>query len=354
MEKKQIGKYTVVGKVGEGAMGEVFKAHDPVLNRFVAIKTIVSGLDTQDDLRRRFQREAQAAAQLNHPNIVAVYDFGEDKGKIFMAMELLEGTDLREIIRQRKSLTLDEKLRMMEQVCDGLSFAHEKEIVHRDLKPGNIHILPNGQVKIMDFGLARLASSDMTKTGLILGTPNYMSPEQVQAKKVDVRSDVFSLGALFYELMSYQKPFSAESIHATMFKVVQCEREPLDKLVPDLPRPFIEIIDKALQKEPGDRFQNAGAVFQALHALRQELGGSSGGVSSNSETVLQETIVADPSQVSEPPLSGVSSASGQRVGSGSRPSLGTLREAQLARSQARNTTWYVGGALALVAFAAVG
>ncbi|MEE9180419.1 MAG: protein kinase, partial [Vicinamibacteria bacterium] len=351
---KQIGKYTVVGKVGEGAMGEVFKAHDPVLNRVVAMKTIVSGLDKHDDLRRRFQREAQAAAQLNHPNIVAVYDFGEDKGKIFMAMELLEGTDLREIIRQRKSLTLDEKLRMMEQVCDGLSFAHEKEIVHRDLKPGNIHILPNGQVKIMDFGLARIASSDMTRSGLILGTPNYMSPEQVQAKRVDVRSDIFSLGAVFYELMSYQKPFSAESIHATMFKVVQCEREPLDKLVPDLPRPFIEIIDKALQKEPGDRFQNAGAAFQALHALRQELGGSSGGVSSNTETVLRETVVAEPSQVSEPPLSGVSSGSGQRVGSGSRPSLGTLREAQLARSQARNTTWYVGGALALVAVAAVG
>ena len=271
-----------------------------------------------------------------------------------MAMELLEGTDLREIIRQRKSLTLDEKLRMMEQVCDGLSFAHEKEIVHRDLKPGNIHILPNGQVKIMDFGLARIASSDMTRTGLILGTPNYMSPEQVQAKKVDVRSDVFSLGAVFYELMSYQKPFSAESIHATMFKVVQCEREPLDKLVPDLPRPFIEIIDKALQKELRDRFQNAGEVFQALRTLRQELGGSSGGVSSNSETVLQETVVAEPSKVSEPPLSGVSSGSGQRVGSGSRPSLGTLRKAQLARSQARNTTWYVGGALALVAVAAVG
>jgi serine/threonine-protein kinase len=374
MEKKQIGKYAIVGKVGEGAMGEVFKAHDPVLNRFVAIKTIVSSLDKQDDLRQRFQREAQAAAQLNHPNIVAVYDLGEDKGQIFMAMELLEGTDLREIIRQRKSLTLEEKLRMMEQVCDGLTFAHEKEIVHRDLKPGNLHILPNGQVKIMDFGLARLASSDMTKTGLILGTPNYMSPEQVQAKRVDVRSDVFSLGAVFYELMSYQKPFSAESIHATMFKVVQCEREPLDKLVPDLPQPFIEIVDKALQKEPRDRFQNAGEVSQALQVLRQELGGSSPDVSTSWETVLQETIVADPSQVSEPPPSRVSSVasraslasrgsaaregsgSGQKVGSGSRPSLGTLREAQLARSQTRagNTTWYVGGTLALVVLGAVG
>ena len=353
MEKKQIGKYTIVGKVGEGAMGEVFKAHDPVLNRFVAIKTIISGLGTHDDLRLRFQREAQAAAQLNHPNIVAVYDFGEDKGKIFMPMELLEGTDLREIIHQRKSLTLDEKLRMMEQMCDGLSFAHEKEIVHRDLKPGNIHILPNGQVKIMDFGLARIASSDMTRSGLILGTPNYMSPEQVQAKKVDVRSDIFSLGAVFYELMSYQKPFSAESIHATMFKVVQCEREPLGKVVPDLPQPFIEIIDKALQKERGDRFQNAGELRQALRVMRQKLG-SPGAVSSDSETLLQETVATDPTQVSEPPLSGVSSGSGQRVGSGSRPSLGTLTKAQLARSQARNTTWYAGGALALVALAAVG
>ncbi len=196
---------------------------------------------------------------------------------------------------------------MMEQVCTGLSFAHEKEIVHRDLKPGNIHVLPNGQVKIMDFGLARLASPEMTKTGLILGTPNYMSPEQVQAKRVDVRSDIFSLGAVFYELMSYQKPFSAESIHATMFKVVQCEGQPLDELVPSLPRPFIEVVDKALQKEPGDRFQNAGEIARALQALRQELGGSSEGVASQWETVLQETVVADPAQLNQPSPSRVSS-----------------------------------------------
>lgn len=346
MEKKQIGKYTIVGRVGAGAMGEVFKAHDPVLNRHVAVKTIVSGLDKHDDLRQRFHREAQAAAALNHPNIVAIYDFGEDKGQIFMAMELLEGADLRHVIRAKKPLTLDEKLRLMEQVCDGLGFAHSKEIVHRDLKPGNIHVLPNQQVKLMDFGLARLASSDMTKSGLILGTPNYMSPEQVQAKRVDVRSDVFSLGAVFYELLSYQKPFAAESIHATMFKVVQCEREPLKKWVPDLPQPVVDLVNKALQKEPANRFQNANEVREAMRALRQEIGSATGSVMSNQGADLQETMVADPSD------SAPSSPSAGRSGSSGRQ-VGTLREAQLAGARAGTIRW-VGAGLAVVALVAGG
>jgi serine/threonine protein kinase len=349
MEKKQIGKYTIVGKVGAGAMGEVFKAHDPVLNRYVAVKTIVSSLDQHDDLRQRFQREAQSAAQLNHPNIVSVYDFGEDEGQIFMAMELLEGSDLREIIRARRLLTLEEKLRLMEQVCDGLGFAHAKGIVHRDLKPGNIHVLPSKQVKLMDFGLARLASSDMTKSGLILGTPNYMSPEQVQGKRVDARSDVFSLGAVFYELLSYQKPFAAESIHATMFKVVQCERDPLTKWVPDLPRPVVDLIDKALQKEPTNRFQNADEIREALRVLRQEIGNATGSVLSNWSPDLQETVVAAASD------SAPSSPSGARSGSSGRQ-VRTLRGSQVAGSRAggEGTIRWVGIGLAIAALVAGG
>jgi serine/threonine protein kinase len=333
-------------------MGEVFKAHDPVLNRFVAVKTIVGSLDANEDLRLRFQREAQSAARLNHPNIITVYDFGEEEGKIFMAMELLEGTDLREIIKSQRPLNLHQRLRLMEQICDGLGFAHAKEIVHRDLKPGNVHIQPNGQVKIMDFGLARLASSDMTKTGLIMGTPNYMSPEQVQGKRVDSRSDVFSLGAVFYELFSHRKPFAAESIHATMFKVVQCEREPLVKWVPDLPPSLVQLVDKTLAMEPIDRFQNATEVRDALRVLRKELGEPSEESDSDWGVDLQETVVSETSQMTAP----APSRTPVPVGGSSRPSARTYRPAEVSSSQVvggRPTSWYVGGALGAVVLGAL-
>ena len=205
MNLDHIGKYRVVGTIGKGAMGEVYKAKDPLLNRYVAIKTIAPALAADPDFRRRFQREAQSAAQLNHTNIVTVFDFGEEDGLTYMAMELLEGRDLKDAVRSR-DLRLGDKLSVMEQICDGLAFAHAKGVVHRDLKPGNIHLQPNGQVKILDFGLARLGESDMTKTGTVMGTPHYMSPEQVRGQKADARSDVFSLGAVFYEMLSHHRP----------------------------------------------------------------------------------------------------------------------------------------------------
>ena len=220
MNLDRIGKYRIVGKIGQGAMGEVYKAQDPLLNRFVAIKTIAPAFAAEPDFRRRFQREAQSAAQLNHPNIVTVFDFGEEDGLIYMAMELLEGRDLKDLIRSRDA-HLGDKLAIMEQLCDGLGFAHAKGVVHRDLKPGNIHVQPNGQVKILDFGLARLGDSDITRTGTVMGTPNYMSPEQIRGQKVDARSDVFSLGAVFYELLCHHRPFEADSDHDVRFQIVR-------------------------------------------------------------------------------------------------------------------------------------
>src|SRR5260370_14861129 len=160
---EQIGKYKLLGKIGEGAMGGVSKAHDPVRGRCVAIKTIPKGITSEDVARQRFQREARSAAALNHPNIITVFDFGDEQGIIYMAMELLEGTDLRELIEKGTLPNVVDKLGIMEQICDGLGYAHGKGVVHRDLKPGNIHILPNGQVKIMDFGLAR-RSEDAFRT----------------------------------------------------------------------------------------------------------------------------------------------------------------------------------------------
>jgi serine/threonine-protein kinase len=271
MQLDQIGKYKIIGKIGQGAMGEVFKAHDAVLNRMVAIKTITADLGSDETLRKRFQREAQSAARLNHPNIITVYDYGEEHGKIYMSMELLEGIDLKQTIVQRAPLSLDEKLEIMEQISDGLAFAHAGDIVHRDLKPANIHLLANGQVKIMDFGLARLGGSEMTRTGMVMGTPHYMSPEQVRGERADSRSDIFSLGCVFYELLTYRKPFDADSMHAVLFKVMQEEPPPVTTLVPDLPHVLQDLLDRTLAKDPNERLQHAGQLRAALQMAREAI-----------------------------------------------------------------------------------
>jgi serine/threonine protein kinase len=262
MDLVQIGKYEVVAKIGQGAMGEVYKARDPALGRFVAVKTISQRLDANDLMRQRFQREAQAAAQLSHPNIITVFEFGEEAGTSYIAMELLEGVDLKEVIERRTLQRLEEKLPVLEQISDGLAFAHSKGLVHRDLKPGNIHILPNGQVKIMDFGLAR-RSTDASRTAVVMGTPYYMAPEQAQGGRASTRSDIFSLGAVAYELLAGRRPFGGDSVPAVLYNVVHTEPEPLAKWLPELPA-LATVVEKALAKDPGERFENAGEMREAL------------------------------------------------------------------------------------------
>jgi serine/threonine protein kinase len=250
-------------------MSDVFKAFDPALNRFVALKTISRTYGLTDEVRKRFYREAQAAARLNHPNIITVYELGEDEGRIFIAMELLEGSDLKDIISSSEKLDLDQKLDIMEQIADGSGFAHSKGIVHRDLKPGNIHIDLKHRVKIMDFGLARLASSNITRSGMVMGTPNYMSPEQVRGERVDTPSDVFSLGAILYELLSYCKPFKGDSLHNTMLKVLKGERPPLSSVAPETPDPLARVVDRALALSPSGRYRNGKELLQALRECRK-------------------------------------------------------------------------------------
>jgi serine/threonine protein kinase len=271
MRPEKIGKYSIIEKIGQGLTSEVFKAHDPLLNRFVALKTISQRVDGKEEVRKRFYREAQSAAQLNHPNIITVFELGHEQNKIFIAMELLEGSDLKEIIRSKKPLTLDQKLDMVEQICEGLGYAHSKGIVHRDLAPGNIHVQPNGHLKLMDFGLARLASSDITRTGMVMGTPNYMAPEQIQAERADTPADVFSVGAITFELLSYRKPFIAESIHATLMRVLRGDRESLERWVPDLPPPLVAMVHKALAHDPNHRFRHGSELLEAVRAVRKEL-----------------------------------------------------------------------------------
>jgi serine/threonine protein kinase len=270
----RIGKYNVGAKIGQGAMGEVFRAHDPILKRDVALKMISATLAPESDLRRRFEQEAQSAAALNHPNIVTVYDYGQEQGRIYMAMEMLEGIDLRAAINRNSLLLLDQKLAVMEQIADGLAYAHSRNIIHRDLKPGNIFLLPTGQAKILDFGLAKLGTSEITQSGVILGTPNYMSPEQVRSAPVDARSDVFSLGAVFYELLSNRKAFDADSMQGVLYHVLNDEPDPVRTWVPDLPPEVVAVVEKALAKEPEKRYKNGAELRDAVKAARRSLSAS--------------------------------------------------------------------------------
>jgi serine/threonine protein kinase len=264
MELSQVGKYRIVAKIGQGAMGEVFRAHDPVLDRDVAIKIASEKLSADAAARGRFLREAQAAARLNHPNIISVFDFGEEQGIAYIAMELLEGPDLRELIEKGKITQLEEKLAIMEQTLDGLAFAHSEGVVHRDLKPGNIKILTKTeQVKIMDFGLAS-RSEDTASAGEILGTPYYMAPEQLQGQRADARSDVFSLGALCYELLSGKRPFTGPTVQAILSAVLHREPEPLARVALDVPPILAAVVERALAKDPARRFADAGEMLRAM------------------------------------------------------------------------------------------
>ena len=271
MEGQKVGKYLIVAKIGSGAMGDVYRAHDRTLNRDVAVKTMAELYASDDQLVQRFQREAQSAAALNHPNVVTVFDFGSEQGKFYLAMELLDGADLKELIASRSLNDLWDKLDVMEQIAEGLAYAHKQGVVHRDLKPANIRVLPNGRVKIMDFGLARIGSSDMTRAGMVMGTPNYMSPEQVRGTKADARSDIFSLGAVFYELLSGKKAFNADSMHTILYKVLEEEPDPVRNWVPGLPAPFVAFVERCLAKDPANRFQHAGEMRDALRKVREAL-----------------------------------------------------------------------------------
>src|SRR5512145_2217448 len=206
-------------------MGTVYEALYPVIQRKVALKTMIPGLAEAPELRIRFLREAQAAGGLRHRNIVTVYDLGDDKGEPYIAMEFIEGTDLEKIIQKKEPLSIERKLDVIRQICEGLGYAHRAGIVHRDVKPANIRLTPDGEVKLMDFGIAHLQSSTMTKSGLVLGTVHYMSPEQVQGRNVDHRADIFSVGAIAFELFAYRRAWDGDSLTAVMFKITP---EPLD------------------------------------------------------------------------------------------------------------------------------
>ena len=273
---EKIGRYEDLKVIGRGGMGMIYKARDPVLDRLVALK-VISSFEVTADLRARFFREARACARLReHPNIVTIHDMGEDEGRLFIVMELLEGEELRQLIARQTPLTLDQKLAIVRQICDGLYHAHQKGVVHRDIKPANIFLLPSGQVKILDFGVAQIVAAatthgDLTRAGMMMGTPRYMAPEQVRGK-ADHRSDVFSVGAVAFELLSGRPPFTGEHPMEILEQLRTATPPRLSVLDPSLPLVLSDIVERAIQKEPEARFADLGEMAREVEAVRRGLG----------------------------------------------------------------------------------
>ena len=258
-----IGKYEVIEKLGKGAMGTVYKAFDPIIKREVAIKTINKKVirDQGGDLNEvlaRFEREAQMAGRLNHPNIVSVFDYLETDDATFIVMEIVQGVELKTLFdNDGRPTPFDDSIEIMEQLLDALFHSHQNGVVHRDIKPANIIIMPDNRIKITDFGIATFESSDLTQHDTLMGTPSYMSPEQARGEKVDFRSDLFSAGVIFYQLVTGKRPFSAPKLFAIMNKIQHEDPVPPSRLNPQLPPAIDHVIQTALAKDPAHRHTSA-------------------------------------------------------------------------------------------------
>jgi eukaryotic-like serine/threonine-protein kinase len=280
-----IGRYEVTERVGRGGMGVLYRGRDPVLDREVAIKVMAGDFTSDDAARSRFFREARAAARLQHRNIVTIFEFAEDHGTPYIAMEFLRGRSLAARMVQDPPLSLVQKLDIVTQLCTGLHYAHEQGIVHRDVKPGNIWLLDDGTVKLLDFGIAKIAASTMTSSGSVLGSAAYMAPEQVAGREIDGRADVFAAGVVLYELVARRKPFEGDAPTAVMMKIIKEDPPPIRSFAPDLPAALVNAITRALQKDPDRRFMHAGDFGAELRLIRLSF-------ERTSETVIEEADVA--------------------------------------------------------------
>ena len=269
-----LGRYKIISEIGQGAMGVVYKAVDPIIDRTVAIKTINLNLSKQEleEYEQRFHQEIKAAGRLNHPNIVTIYDVGKTEQCAYMAMEYLEGQELKDIIASGKLLAPHQVVDIIAMVADGLWFAHEQDIVHRDVKPSNIMVLKGGIAKITDFGIARLPNSAVkTMTGLILGSPRYMSPEQVIGKTIDARSDIFSLGVVLYEALTGTAPFDGDNVNAIMYATVNTTPAPPSAHNRHVPAMLDLIVAKAMAKLLEDRYQSIKELAEDLREVRRQM-----------------------------------------------------------------------------------
>jgi serine/threonine-protein kinase len=274
MEQPQLGRYVIDSEIGRGAMGVVFKATDSVLQRTVAVKTVNMAMekDHADKYEARFYQEARAAGGLNHPNIVTVYDAGKAGDVVYMAMEYIQGVELRSLLVEGQPMGVAQALSVAAQVAEGLGYAHQQGVVHRDIKPANIMVVADGPVKITDFGIARMrASADLTQTGVMLGSPKYMSPEQVIGKRADHRSDIFSLGVILYEMLTGAAPFSGENVTALMYQIVNFAPPAPSTVNRQVPEMLDFVVAKMLAKPLEERYQDAREVAKDLRECERGL-----------------------------------------------------------------------------------
>jgi serine/threonine protein kinase len=300
----RLGRYEIVEEIGKGAMGVVYLARDPLIGRLVALKTFRLGYSVKDQemeqFRVRFMREAQSAGILTHPNIVTIHDVVEasEEGLAFIAMEYVRGTNLKQILQSGQPLSLDFVVEIIAQVGDALDYAHSNRVIHRDVKPANILITEDRRVKITDFGIARIDTSNLTQEGQLLGTPNYMAPEQIQGKEVDYRADLFSLGVVLYEMLTRRKPFQGENLTVVSHRIVYDPFTPPRDYVQDLPPGVEKILDRALEKDPARRYQRARDLADDLRRVLAQ--NSVRGDDLNETQSLAQTMVL-PSTAFQPP-----------------------------------------------------
>ena len=264
----KIGKYNILERIGKGGMGIVYRALDTVLHREVALKTHTVGPDPDVQSVERFFREARVVTSFKHENIVTVFNLGRDGDMVFIAMDLLEGEDLTGVLKGGRHISLEQKLHILECVSRGLAHAHDRGIIHRDIKPRNVFLTDAGDVKLLDFGLAHIAYSTLTEIGQIIGTPFYMSPEQVLGEKADPRSDIFSLGSLFYELLTGVRAFEGEKLEQIFDRIVDDEPTPIRELDPTIPEELARIASKMISKSADRRYANIDALLRDLSRFR--------------------------------------------------------------------------------------
>jgi eukaryotic-like serine/threonine-protein kinase len=268
---QQIGRYEILEEIGRGAMGVVFKGRDPLIGRAVAVKTITSGVAESTDLLERFYREARAAGGLQHPNIVTIYEMAESGGAPFIAMEYLEGESLEKLIARKAELPLGTKVGYVVQACRALEYAHERGVVHRDVKPANIMVTREGMVKVVDFGIARIADTSKTQTGALLGTLAYMAPEQLRGQAGDASCDIWALGIVLYELLAYQRPFAGDNHAAVLLSILQDEPRSVREFLPECPAALEKVVSRALRKDEKERYTSMRAFLKDLESASAAL-----------------------------------------------------------------------------------
>jgi serine/threonine-protein kinase len=270
-----LGRYKVLKELGRGSMGVVYLGKDPMIQRFVAIKTMrldeIDDRDKLQEVKTRFFREAESTGRLSHPNIVTIFDAGEEDDLCYIAMEMLQGTTLKDWSRKPNLLRLEKLLSILTTVAEAMDYAHQQGVVHRDIKPANIMLTTDEVVKVMDFGIAKMATSSKTQTNIVLGTPTYMSPEQIAGKKVDGRSDIFSLAVVMFELLTGRPPFTANNVSALLFAIAHTPHPSVKAIRPDLPTGIKQILDRALHKDPVHRYRRAGEFAMELRSCLEQL-----------------------------------------------------------------------------------